>query len=323
MSVAVDHIDFTIARDREGVNMVARRLRLCLSIETAILLFASALLVWAMDWSPSAAAALAAAAFFAVNSAPIIITYPIALHYRRQVTAVPRSGVLRICRGMINEWLAFLAVFVLIQPFERWWMGSDVVRRVHDRRPAVLLVHGYACNRGQWWWLRRRLRARGFAVTTINLEPPLADIDCFAGQLHARIEAVLAETGVDRVALVAHSMGGLASRAYLRRHGCGRVTTLITLASPHHGTLFAHLIPGRNARQMQPDNDWIRQLGDQESFAVPVVSIWGGIDEFMVPQDSSRLAGARDTAFAALGHLSILFSDAVLQRLQAELERSG
>ncbi|MGA9082673.1 MAG: hypothetical protein WB390_09470, partial [Pseudolabrys sp.] len=207
MSAAADHINFTIAGDREGVNMVARRLRLCLSIETAILLFASALLVWAMDWSPSAAAALAAAAFFAVNSAPIIITYPIALHYRRQVTAVPRSGVLRICRGMINEWLAFLAVFVLIQPFERWWMGSDVVRRVHDRRPAVLLVHGYACNRGQWWWLRRRLRARGFAVTTINLEPPLADIDCFAGQLHARIEAVLAETGVDRVALVAHSMG--------------------------------------------------------------------------------------------------------------------
>ena len=301
--------------------MVARRLRLCLSIEVAILLFASALLVWVMDWSPSAAAALAVVAFFAVNSAPIIITYPIALHYRRRVTAVPRSGLLRVCRGMINEWLAFLTVFVLIQPFERWWMGSDVVGRVHDRRPAVLLVHGYACNRGQWWWLRRRLRARGLAVTTINLEPPLADIDCFAGQLHARIEAVLAETGVDRVALVAHSMGGLTSRAYLRRHGCGRVTTLITLASPHQGTLFAHLIPGRNARQMQPDNDWIRQLGDQESFAVPVVSIWGAIDEFMVPQDSSRLAGARDTAFATLGHLSILFSDAVLQRLQAELER--
>lgn len=303
--------------------MVARWLRLCLGMEAAILLFASALLVRAMGWSPSAAAALAVAAFFVVNSVPIIITYPIALHYRRRVTAVPRSASLRVWRGIANEWLAFLAVFVLIQPFERWWMGSDAVGRVHGRRPAVLLVHGYACNRGQWWWLRRRLRTRGFSVTTINLEPPLADIDCFAGQLHARIEALLAETGVDRVALVAHSMGGLASRAYLRRQGCGRVITLITLASPHHGTLFARLIPGRNARQMQPDNDWIRQLGEQESFAVPVVSIWGAIDEFMVPQDSSRLAGARDTAFATLGHLSMLFSPAVLQSLQAELERPG
>jgi triacylglycerol lipase len=303
--------------------MVARRLRLCLGMEAVILLFASALLVQAMGWSSSTAAVLAVAAFFVVNSAPIIITYPIALHYRRRMIAVPRSGSLRVLRGMVNEWLAFLAVFVLIQPFERRWMGSDAVGRVHDRRPAVLLVHGYACNRGQWWWLRRRLRAGGFAVTTINLEPPLADIDCFAGQLHARIEALLAETGVDRVALVAHSMGGLASRAYLRRHGCGRVTTLITLASPHHGTHFARLIPGRNARQMEPDNDWIQQLGDQESFAIPVVTIWGAIDEFMVPQDSSRLAGARDMAFATLGHLSILFSPAVLQCLQAELERPG
>jgi triacylglycerol lipase len=303
--------------------MVARWLRLCLGVEAAILLIASALLVRAMGWSPSAAATLAVVAFFTVNSTPVIITYPIALHHRRRVTAVPRSGTLRVWRGMVDEWLAFLAVFVLIQPFERWWMGSDAVGRVRDRRPAVLLVHGYACNRGQWWWLRRRLRARGFAVTTINLEPPLADIDCFAGQLHARIEALLAEAGVDRVALVAHSMGGLASRAYLRSHGCGRVTTLITLGSPHQGSLVAYLGPGRDARQMQPDNDWIRQLGDHESFAVPVVSIWGGIDEFVVPQDSSRLAGARDTAFAALGHLSMLFSPAVLQLLQAELERPG
>jgi len=301
--------------------MVARLLRLCLGMEAAVLLVAWALLVRAMGWNPSAAAALAVAAFFAANSAPIIIAYPIALRYRRPVTAVPRLGSLRVWRGMVNEWLVFLAVFVLIQPFERWWMGNDTVGRVHNGRPTVLLVHGYACNRGEWWWLRRRLRALGFAVTTINLEPPFADIDCFAGQLHARIEALLAETGVDRVALVAHSMGGLASRAYLRRHGCGRVTTLITLASPHHGTLLARLIPGRNARQMEPGNDWIRQLGDQESFAVPVVSIWGAIDEFMVPQDSSRLAGARDTSFAALGHLSMLFSPAVLQSLQAELDR--
>jgi triacylglycerol lipase len=303
--------------------MVERWLRLSLGIEAVILLIASTLLVRAMSWSPSQAAALAIAAFVAVNSAPIFIVYPIALHYRRRATAVPSGGTLRIWRGMVDEWLAFLALYVVIQPFEGWWMGSDAVGRVRDRRPVVLLVHGYASNRGLWWWLRRRLRARGFAVATINLEPPLADIDCFAGQLHARIEALLAETGVDRVALVAHSMGGLASRAYLRMHGCERVTRLITLASPHNGTLFACLAPGRDARQMRPDSHWIRQLGDQESFAVPVLSIWGAIDVVVVPQDNSRLAGARDMAFAAIGHFSMLFSPAVLRCLAAELERSG
>ena len=302
--------------------MLARWLQLCLGIEAVVLLIASVWLVQAMGQSPGLAAALALTAFFAVNSVPLVIANSIALYYRRRVIAVPRIGLLRVARGIIVEWLAFLAAFLLFQPFERWWMGRDAGERVDGRRPPVLLVPGFACNRGQWWWLRRCLRGRGFAVATINLEPPLADIDGFAGQLHSRIEALLAEAGVDRVALVAHSMGGLVSRAYLRRYGCGRVSTLITLGSPHRGTIIAHFGPGRGARQMEPDSEWLRQLGDQETFAMPVLNLWGGIDEIVVPQDSSRLVGARDTAFAALGHFSLLFSPAVLQCLQIVLERS-
>jgi pimeloyl-ACP methyl ester carboxylesterase len=274
-----------------------------------------------MGLSPGAAASFAVAAFFVVNSAPLIVAYSIALPYRRRVTAVPGGGLARVARGIVGEWLAFLAVFVVFQPFDRWWMGSDAIGRVDGRRPPVLLVPGYACNRGQWWWLRRHLRARGLAVATINLEPPLADIDDFAGLLHRRIEALLTETGADRVTLVAHSMGGLVLRAYLRRHGCARISMLITLGSPHHGTVIARFGAGRAARQMEPGSDWLRQLGDRESFAVPVLSLWGGIDEIVVPQDSSRLAGTRETAFAALGHLALLFSPAVLHALLDELDR--
>ena len=76
-------------------------------------------------------------------------------------------------------------------------------------RIPILLVHGYLCNRGLWWWLRRRLRARRHVVATINLEPPLAGVDRLAAQLGERIEALLAETGAEKVLLVTHSMGGL------------------------------------------------------------------------------------------------------------------
>ena len=301
--------------------MVARVLRLCLTIEVAALLFASVFLVQAMGLSPGAAASFAVAAFFVVNSVPLVIAYSIALPYRRRVTAVPRAGFARAACGIAGEWLAFLAVFVLFQPFERCWMGKDAIGRVAGRKPPILLVPGYACNRGQWWWLRRRLRTRGFAVATINLEPPLADIDSFAEHLHNRIEALLTETGADRVTLAAHSMGGLVSRAYLRRHGCARVSILITLGSPHHGTVIARLGPGRDARQMEPGSNWLLQLADEETFALPVLSLWGCIDEIVVPQDSSRLAGARETVFAAVGHLALLFSPAVLKALLIELDR--
>jgi triacylglycerol lipase len=276
-----------------------------------------------MGWSPGRAAVLAIAAFFIVNSAPVLIAYPIALYCRRRLRSLPQSGILRICAGLVREWLAFLAFYLLIQPFEGWWMGSDAVGRVGERQPVVLLVHGYLSNRGLWWRLRRRLRASGFAVATVNLEPPFADIDLLAEQLHVRIEALIRETGVERVALVAHSMGGLTARAYLRRHGGRRLTMLVTLGSPHHGSRIARLAPGRNARQMQPESVWLRQLGETESFAIPVVGFWSSDDELVVPQDSCRLAGAREITFAGLGHLSMPLSRAVAQRLQAELSSAG
>ena len=301
--------------------MVARSLRLVLALEATILFIACTYLARTRGWSADAVTALATAAFLAVNSIPLVVIYPVALYCRMRASAVPRIGTLRLWRGMAGEWLAFLAVFALIQPFERWWMGGDAVGCVRDRRSLVLLVHGYASNRGQWWWLRRRLRANGFAMATINLEPVRGDIDNFAERLHARIEALCAETGTDRVALIAHSMGGLVARAYLRRHGCKRVSRLITLGSPHHGTVLAYLAPGRDGCQMRPKSRWIRQLGDQETFAIPVTSFWGGIDEIVAPQDSSRLVGAREIVFATLGHFTMLFSPAVLQHLQAELEQ--
>jgi len=302
--------------------MLARWLRLGLGLEIAVLFVCALLLVRENGWRPTAAGGFVVAGFLLANSAPIIAAYSIALVYRRRA-GVPAIGVFRVLRGIAGEWFAVFVLFGLFQPFDRWWMGADTIKPAGGRRSVVLLVHGYVCNRGQWWWMRRRLQAGGFAVATLNLEPPLADIDHFADMLHRRIEVLLAETGIERVALVAHSMGGLVSRAYLRRYGSARVSTLITLASPHGGTVLAYLGPGRDARQMQPGSDWLRHLADQESFGVPVLSLGAGLDEIVVPQANSRLAGTRNETFSTLGHLSMLFSPAVLQCVQSELERPG
>jgi pimeloyl-ACP methyl ester carboxylesterase len=56
-------------------------------------------------------------------------------------------------------------------------------------------------------------------VATINLEPIYTSIDDFVDPLARRIDAVLAETGAERLILVGHSMGGLVARAYLQRYG--------------------------------------------------------------------------------------------------------
>jgi triacylglycerol esterase/lipase EstA (alpha/beta hydrolase family) len=48
------------------------------------------------------------------------------------------------------------------------------------------------------------------------------DIDGYVEPLSRRIDEVCAAAGAEQVILVGHSMGGLVSRAYLRRHGNGK-----------------------------------------------------------------------------------------------------
>ena len=298
--------------------MIAFWLRCRLVAEAVMLIAAGGLFVRSGVTSPLTAAAGAVGVFLALHSGAIVVSF--AVSHLHAAAAPPdltrgRPSILRI---IIGEWLAYQALFILIQPFERLWMGDDAVGRQPPNRIPVLLVHGYLCNRGAWWWLRRELKAAGFAVTTINLEPPFGRIDGFADQLHTRIEALRAETGADQVAIVGHSMGGLAAREYLHRHETTRVAKLVTLGSPHHGTWLAYCGLGENARQMEPDSAWIRALPPADP-RVPTVTVWSPTDNFVAPQDSSRLAGASEKALPGLSHLAMLFSPVVLDTLMREL----
>ncbi|MGO8798107.1 MAG: lipase family alpha/beta hydrolase [Roseiarcus sp.] len=299
--------------------MMSRWLALPLAAEAVLLFALSATAVGRGVLSPAIGAASACAALIVLNAGVVAAVYAIVRLYAG--TSAPAGGAAppRSWRCAFGEALALFAAFVIIQPFERWWMGADAVGRLAPGRIPILLVHGYLCNRGLWWWLRRRLRARRLAVATINLEPPLAGLDQLAAQLGARIEALLAETGAEKVVLVTHSMGGLAARAYLQQRGAARVARLVTLAAPHHGTKVARLGCGRNACEMRLDSEWLGRLNAAPPPPIPVATVWSVDDEIVTPPDTSRLAGARETVVVGLGHLAMVFSPAILARLVVEI----
>ncbi len=194
---------------------------------------------------------------------------------------------------------------------------------IHDPKPGpapgpVLLVHGVLVNDGVWFALRRDLARRGTGpVYTVNYGPPLADIEHFSGQLHTRIEAICATTGAARVTLIGHSMGGLVSRAYLRRFGAGRVATLITIGTPHHGSMLAWSFIGCCLAQMRPGSGWLAAInrGEGESPPVPMFSIWSRHDSMVAPQASAELACARNIALAGIGHNALLNDAGVMERV--------
>jgi pimeloyl-ACP methyl ester carboxylesterase len=205
---------------------------------------------------------------------------------------------------------------------------------IADPKPAaaslpLLLVHGVAVNDGVWFALRRDLARRGFGpVYTINYGPPLAGIEHFAGQLASRIQAICAATGAEQVALIAHSMGGLVSRAYLRRFGAARIEQLITIGTPHHGSMLAWTFAGRCLGQMRPGSRWLTDINRAESepAPVPITSIWSRHDSMVAPQASADLACARNVALAGIGHNALLNHRAVMDevaRAVASAQRPG
>lgn len=216
----------------------------------------------------------------------------------------PKLGAWRHAGMLIGEYLAFIVGFVLVLPFERLWMPAD---RLQPGRPTVLLVHGYGCSRGVWWFIRRRLEAAGYNVASVSLTPPYTSVGKMVPQLHERIEAVIAAAGVQQLTLVAHSMGGLVCRSYLARHGIARVNRLITIASPHHGSEMARIAIGQNAREMEPGSQWLRDLA-ADPVKIPIVSVRTPHDNYVMPQDNQRLPEARDVELPGIGHLALLLS---------------
>ncbi|WP_338681503.1 alpha/beta fold hydrolase [Janthinobacterium sp. TB1-E2] len=189
----------------------------------------------------------------------------------------------------------------------------------------VLLVHGYVCNGGYWTKLSLQLARAGIVHKAIDLEPINADIEEFVPLVEQAITELCARTGSDRVILVAHSMGGLVARAWLRHYGAARVARIITIGTPHHGTALANLAAGANARQMSRVNGtpsgWLAQLAASETpeTRALITSIYSHHDNIVAPQASAQLPGARNIAFGGIGHVALASDARVLRQLLAEI----
>lgn len=219
----------------------------------------------------------------------------------------PSLGFFKRLAIMVGEYLAFLLTFLLVLPFERLWMPLD---RLRPGTHPILLVHGYGVSRGVWWLLRRRLEAAGHTVATVSLVPPYTSIGKLVPQLHQRIEEVCTATGSKQVTLFAHSMGGLVCRSYLARHGIARVDKLVTMASPHAGTTLARIGIGQNAREMEPDSLWLRDMAS-ETMKIPAIALRNPYDNYSMPQDNQRLPGAQDVELPPIGHIAMLYDKQV------------
>lgn len=300
--------------------MIARITRILLLLQLAVMLALAWLAERRWEWGDATALVFGIGVLLLLRLGITANSFFLAAHYRGAIPADFQLGWRGQRQLFWREFDATLFATSWSMPFRRFRQRPATA----PRALPVLLVHGYGCNSGYWGPLSRVLAAAGITHHALDLEPVCGSIDQYLPALDTAIRALRAASGQQRIVLVAHSMGGLVARAYLRRHGAAHIAKIITLGTPHHGTALANFGIGINTAEMgwhgragqgQP-SAWLRTLAATEDpgHRRLLVSLYSWHDNIVSPPTSPHLEGAKNIQLGGIGHVA-LASDAGVQRL--------
>ena len=225
----------------------------------------------------------------------------------------PAANAVELLRAWLAETSGAVRVFGWQMPW-RWRRYPDHLPADAKGRRGLVLVHGFVCNRGIWnpWW--PRLRAAGVPCIALNLEPVFGPIEAYVPLVEAAVQRITEATGEPPL-LVAHSMGGLAVRAWLHEHEAdARVAGVITIGTPHHGTWLGRFGLAANTRQMRWHSPWLGALAAAEPAARyrRFTCSHGHCDNIVFPCSTATLPGADNRHLRGRAHMHLLRHPAVL-----------
>lgn len=194
--------------------------------------------------------------------------------------------------------------------------------QISDRHPPVLLIHGFLGTRGSMFVIEQRLQRDGFAVISFNLGVlNVRDIRASALLIHRKVEQIIKQSGVHRIDIVGHSMGGLIGLYYIKHLGGeSRVRRMVMLGTPARGTWAALLgvatmgLFSASSWQLLPGSNFLQELHDGplphgvEFFTISAERDW------LCPPSATQLEGAHAIS-VPLGHSSLVMSEAVYRKV--------
>jgi pimeloyl-ACP methyl ester carboxylesterase len=215
-------------------------------------------------------------------------------------------------------------------PGDRRCAGDDGSGGPHAAAVPVVLVHGYLARKTCWLPTIRHLRTHGLGhLRTATYNVFHDGVEQAARRVHDKVHRVADEHDVERVHVVGHSMGGIATLYAAVHLGLDdRLASVVTLGSPYRGAPLARLAPGlgqamRTARQLAPGSPLLADLRDRATeLDLPWTSLWSRRDE-LVPVAAAQLAPARNVETAPVGHAEMLLSSRVATSVLEALQSSA
>ncbi len=233
----------------------------------------------------------------------------------------PHASAKQLLRAWWAEVVTAPRVFTWQQPFRSNAFPDSVTDDTRAPRPGstpgVLLVHGFVCNRGLWNPWLQRLGAADIPFIAVNLEPIFGNINDYVSTIDTAARRLTVATGRPPV-VIAHSMGGLAVRQWLRRCDSDvHVGQIITIGSPHHGTWLGRFSCSPNTRQMRRGSAWLEDLAatENDSRRAKFTCYFSHCDNIVFPASTASLPGARNIHLPGCAHVHMARDEGIFQEL--------
>ncbi len=235
------------------------------------------------------------------------------------------SGLARRAVGLLLEGLLQALAFV---SEALHWLRLLPAPKGPGTGPPVVLLAGYTENSGQMWFLARRLAKAGFDPVLVDFPSSFQGIEPNRVFLRDKLQEIREAWGSQPIAIVAHSMAGVVSRALIHTHPEHGVGVLVCIASPHRGTHLASALRslgiGGAVQDLFPASPLLRQLPPSLVGEVPIHCIVGFQEDIISPAWSGvLLEGDNVVLERPVGHITPLFSDAAWLQIRHWLLQHG
>jgi pimeloyl-ACP methyl ester carboxylesterase len=216
-------------------------------------------------------------------------------------------------RAFWLEWLAnvrtWAAYPLALMPVRAWPQYEP------RAGPPIALVHGYLMNRASMFAMRRALKRHGFGnVVFIEPRPLLAALETQAQMMAGQLRRLSAWADKRPVTVIAHSQGGLIARVACANVLDLPVQLIVSIGSPHAGTIMARPMLSPNGMQMRLGSPFLQRLPPP---VVRYVSIYSNLDNIVFPKETSRLG--RSIEVTGLGHHALCVSRRVVDHVVGAL----